>query len=117
MDSTCFNCQRSGHWAKECPLGACPKCQVRLDLHTQAGMVECAWRGCPCTNCGCPPHPDSTRAARSLTLNTPSAEFCRRYEHPDDSEQDRGVRALTDWHRDADPGTFYRSQSRRLAAL
>lgn len=99
MTGACFKCQRPGHWAKDCDTGPCPKCRVPLPLHTQLGIIECAWRCQPCLTCGHPPHPDG------------AAGRCARYEHPSDTQRDRDLRGLTAWRRDADPDLFYRRRA------
>jgi hypothetical protein len=79
-----------------CPLCAirCLRCGVPMHQHTQAGLIECAWRGYPCVNCGHPPHPD----------NAPNR--CERYTHQADTLRERELRLLTAWKRDA-RGPFY----------
>lgn len=95
MIGKCFNCGRFGHWAKDCDRHPCVRCLVPLHRHTEAGIIECAWRGGPCVNCGNPPHPDNAPAR------------CARYDHPADTAAARVIRARTSWHRMADPDTFY----------
>lgn len=95
MSGTCFKCGRRGHWAATCDQRPCSKCLVPLDLHTEAGIIECAWRGMPCAVCGNAPHPELARD-------------CAMYISYTDSDADRQIRSRTAWHRDADPDTFYR---------
>jgi Zinc knuckle len=92
----CYNCKRPGHWAKDCDKSECPKCLVRLDRHTEAGILECAWRGPRCTTCNRPPHPDGAPGR------------CARYTHSGDTEADQYIRRNMPWHRSADPDSFYR---------
>jgi hypothetical protein len=70
-----------------------------MHLHTQLGVIECAWRGQPCVSCGQPPHPDG------------AAGRCASYSHPSDSQRDRGLRAVSAWVRGADPDSFYRRRA------
>jgi hypothetical protein len=84
----CFKCGRAGHWAAACDSQPCGKCRVRLDWHTGAGLIECAWRGHPCLSCGHPPHPDYADGR------------CDRYTHPSDTPADRDIRLRTAWLRD-----------------
>lgn len=84
----------------------CGKCGVTEHQHTQAGRIECAWRGRPCVTCGCPPHPDNIDTDDSRTPHTPIAAFCARYSHPADTLADRELRRSTAWHRDI-AGPFY----------
>ncbi len=98
----CFNCGRPGHWAKDCDRQACRKCMAPMDLHTEAGIIECAWRGPACGGCGQPPHPDHAPGR------------CARYTQLYDTQADRDIRLRTPWHRDADPDTFYRSPRQSL---
>lgn len=91
----CYKCGRWGHWAAQCDRQPCPKCLVRLDRHTRAGLVECAWRGHACQNCANPPHPDGAPGR------------CARYTHPEDTDTARGLRAVTPWRRNSDPATWY----------
>lgn len=95
----CFKCHRPGHWAKDCDTRPCPKCRVGLHLHTEAGIVECAWRGRPCSGCGFPPHPDGAPGR------------CTSYSSDEDTAAGRELRSRTAWHRSADPDSFYRRGS------
>jgi hypothetical protein len=72
----------------------CPRCNIPVHQHTQAGLIECAWRGYPCLNCGQPPHPDYAPGR------------CDRYTHPADTLAGREIRGRTPWRRDA-RGPFY----------
>ena len=103
-----------------CGKNRCDQCGIPRAHHTDAGRVECAWRGQPCTTCGKPPHPDwhigrgadyhhpsdaDIPAARRNLM--PGPERCERYAHPDDTPERRAIRESTPWRRMADPGTFY----------
>lgn len=105
----CFNCKRPGHWAADCDTQPCTKCGTRLDLHTEAGITECAWRGRPCKDCDHPPHPAGSYGPCSIPWCTPEHSRCDRYSHPLDTQADRDIRQRTPWFRDASPDTFYRT--------
>ena len=72
----------------------CLRCAMPLHQHTQAGLIECAWRGYPCEVCGQPPHPDNAEGR------------CARYQNVYDTDRERQLRAITPWSRDA-AGPFY----------